>query len=198
MNNELMIVQQNQAAKVIAPYHKDFPAKMRELKGVWDKPNQCWWVHTSRVTEVRKIMRDIFGTDDIQGADFVDLNVTFHQQEGAYRKDYTLYGKVLSHATSLTSGGICGTDVIYLEKRPESGGSIKNWCSVVPEGAVIRLYNVPRHLAEETVLPPHITMEYAQGNHIPDPKTLMAEKQDLLARIQEIDLLLAMQTGEKT
>lgn len=191
MNKELKILRKGKFAQVYTPYNKDFVVEMQGLQGTWNRLDLCWWVHYSKIGAVRVAMRKVFGTDDISGSDTLSLKLIFSEQKGAFRSDYTLFGKTLSHATSLTSGGTAGADVRYLEKKPESGGSVKNWCSVVPAGSIIVLEDVSRDVLESTTVPDGITIEYLITTpQIPDRAALLQEREQLAKRLEEIDRLL--------
>ena len=190
--SELRIVRHgNYSAQVFAPYDPRFPDRMRSIHGTWDKPGKCWWISSSQIEEARKHMREIFGQDDLSGKDTVSLLLRFTEGDGAYRKDYVLYGKVLSHATSKTSGGVAGEDVFFIEGSPESGGSVSNWCSVIPAGSVIRLHNVHRDAIDKTVLPVCAFMEVLNEYEDPKRESLIREREELMKRIKQIDELLA-------
>lgn len=190
MDDTLKIIRKGENILVFTPFNEGFVEKMRKLNGFWDYEQQCWWLNARRIPAVRSAMRDFFGTDDTNGADTTTVWLTFRQSQGAFRSDYCLLGKVLCHATSRNSGGIPGEDVYFLSGKPESGGSVKNWSSIIPAGSVIRLSNVPWALLDSLVLPPNIDIEY-YGNDPVDKDALMEERAKLAARIEEIDKLLA-------
>ena len=76
-----------------------------------------------------------------------------------------------------------------MEGQPESGGSVKNWTSVVPQGSIVVLHNVPATLLDHP-LPKGVRAERLEERKI-NRDALMAEKQRLLERIAEIDNLVA-------
>ena len=75
------------------------------------------------------------------------------------------------------------------DDRPESGGSVKNWTSVVPQGSIVVLHNVPATLLDQP-LPKGVRAERLEERKS-NRDALMAEKQRLLERIAEIDNLVA-------
>lgn len=187
-NLKITINGHNATAQVFTPFNESFVAKMKALDGIWDKPLRCWWVGISKIPNVRAAMREVFGSDDTSSAKSVTLRLTFSEDYGVFRQDATLYGKTLSHATSHNSGGTPGEDVQYLAGRAESGGSSKNWCSIVPSGSVIQLYNVPAHLLDTSTIPPMVAVEVCRIDVNRD--ALLKERTRLMARIEEIDKLL--------
>lgn len=187
---KLTIITQGDTARVYAPYDPKFPELMRSVHGVWDKPNSCWWVSATRLQEVRTFMREIYGTDDLGGKPAVSVIVTFSEGDGAFRRDYVMFGKVLAHATSMTSGATPGPDVTFLQGAPESGGSSKNWCSVIPKGAVVRIDNVSGPDLEKQRLPGTATMQVLTEDKDSEREKLIQERRELMKRIEQIDLLL--------
>lgn len=195
-NNQLKITLNghNATAQVFTPYHKAFIPKMKALGAVWDKPFRCWWINSSNIDAVREAMREVFGQDDTAGSNTLTLKLTFSEDWGIFRNDCTLFGKVLSHASSRNSGGAAGEDVTYLSGRPESGGSIKNWCSIVPAKAVIRLDNVPEVLLSAETIPPMATVEILTCPSGTNREVLLEERSRLEARLAELNALLSATT----
>lgn len=105
-----------------------------------------------------------------------------------------ILGKSIASAWGRDSGARVGDDVAFVEGRPESGGSFKNWRSVVPAGSVVVLHNVPQ-AALQMELPEGVTAEVMQPATI-DRDALQAERKHLLARLAEIDQLLRRAAAE--
>ena len=78
---------------------------------------------------------------------------------------------------------------VRVEGQPESGGSVKNWTSVVPQGSIVVLHNVPTAMLAQP-LPAGVRVERLENQKI-NRDALIAEKQRLLERIAEIDNLVA-------
>lgn len=190
---KIIVNNRNATAKVFTPYNEAFVQKIRTLDAVWDKLLRCWWISAANVDGARQAMMEVFGRDDIHDPNALTLKLTFSGDWGAFRSDCVLFGKILSRASSRSSGGFAGKDVTYLSGKPESGGSTKNWCSIVPAGAVIQLNNVPRDLLRKESVPPMATVEV-----LSDPRTpkeiLLEEKSRLEARLAEIEALLSATT----
>lgn len=138
-------------AHIYAPYHNEFRKQISYINGAqWDSTLKCWIVPAGAIMGIREIMRNIFGYDDITEAiDVVDLRLTANRTIRHSHDDINFCGKCLCHATSRNSGGSCGADVVYIQGFPSSGGSMKNWESVIPAGAVILVNNVCRNFFEE-------------------------------------------------
>lgn len=187
------------SARIFTPYDKRFVSSMKRMGGSWNKEGRYWEISFRMLEQARQAMREIFGTDDLGNRELVTVTLRFQDTKGTFRGDHVMYGKVLSHATAWNSGGTAGSDVTYQESAPESGGSSKNWCSVVPKGAVVELANVPKELLRK---PPEagVFVMTVSGNVQPDRESLLRERETLMRRVADIDTALqnmAEQAKEK-
>lgn len=175
-------------AYLSTPYNAEFVRRIRNVSGAkWDPTRIAWCIDAAAVDDARAIMRDVYGEDDQTSGKKVKVKLHFSQRTYAYHGSITIYGKTLSRASSRDSGARSGDDVSFVAGSPESGGSMKNWASVVPQGAIVILHNVPESMLSEE-LPDGVTMEIMDTGI--DRDALTAEKARLLARIAEIDKLL--------
>ena len=83
-----------------------------------------------------------------------------------------------------------GSDVAYIHGSAYSGGSAKNWESVVSEDSEILLHNVNKNLYEEYLENPQEEYEIEVVTDSIDSAALKQEKERLLKRIKEIDHVL--------
>lgn len=178
-------------AKVITPYNAEFVAKVKGIGGrKWNAAERCWEVPESEIETVRVYMMDIFGETDLPTeGEKVTVKVTFNSDESKRRESITLFGKTLARAWGRDSGAKVGEDVTLISGKVTSGGSVKNWYTEVEEGTVLKVRNVPRAaLEQDTDL--DVTVEVMETAGI-DRAALMDEKEKLLARLAEIENLLA-------
>lgn len=185
----LKITVENGTAKVYTPYNAEFVAAIKKLGGAkWSRAEGCWKIQESRIPEAREIMRRIYGETDQESGRKVKVRLTFSKSVHEYCGDVTIFGKCMAHARGRDSGATHGNDVSYISGGPESGGSARNWISDVVSGSVAILYDVPEALLSSP-LPDGVEMEILEESV--DRKALEEEKQRLLARLAEIDKLLA-------
>lgn len=185
----MKITVENNRANVYSPYNADFVSKIRGIGGAkWDSSAKCWSVPAESVDQVREIMLDVYGETDLISGRKVSVRLTFSQSVAEYNAPVTIYGKTVSRAFGRDSGARVGNDVAFVQGAPKSGGSAKNWTSVVPEGSVVVLHNVPESMLEQE-LPGGVTAEVLSDE--PNRAELLREKERLLARLAEIDRLLA-------
>ena len=182
----------NGRAYVYTPYNPDF---VRALKGIggkkWESGMGCWSVPDTAVSVVREIMIDVYGYSDQIPNDALTLKVTFLSDVSSTCSDVTLFGKVMAHASGRDSGARVGDDVAYIRGGASSGGSVKNWRSVVEKGSVAILSNVNKHVYEKTETDPDIQVEVMENSASRDDRQkLLEEKEQLLKKIAEIDAIL--------
>ena len=193
MCNIKVIVKDGRASVFTPPFNRDFVAAIRNVGGrKWDGENKCWTVPEESLPQVRQIMMDIYGETDLPGTcGSVTVKVTFKEEYSERRDDVIFFKKVIASARGRDSGARPGDDVTFLEGEPTSGGSMKNWESVVPSGAVVLLRHVPLSVWEQDKDSEYYTAVLVDEGKDVKRKELEEEKARLLARIAEIDKELA-------
>ena len=180
-------------ASVFTPFNRDFVNAIRNVGGrKWDADDKCWTVPEEALPQVRQIMMNIYGETDLPGTcGSVTVKVTFKEEYSERRDDVIIFKKVIASARGRDSGARPGDDVTFLEGEPTSGGSMKNWESVVPAGCVVLLRHVPLSVWEQDKDSEYYTAEIIDEGKDVKRKELEEEKAKLLARIAEIDKELA-------
>lgn len=170
--------------KIYTPYNKDFIAKLKLLGGRWDAPGSCWTISQRCIEEVRSAMREVYGRDDSPVADTADVLFTFEETVSANRASLVLLGRTIASAYGRDSGVRVGDGVMFLQGKPKSGGSVKNWETIVPSGCVVKVFDVPKSLIERADLPDGVALEIV-GQNV-DVQSLKDELARLTARVKEI------------
>lgn len=176
-------------ASVYTPYNTDFVSAVRRIGGSrWDRSRKCWEFPAQAIDAVRLIMKEVYGETDIETAEKVSVRVTFTDELCGDRKPVTLFGKTIASAFGRDSGAKVGEDVAFINKMPRSGGSVKNWLTVVPKGAVAEIRDV---VLANVKAGPEYTVEFIKKD-APDIDALRKEKEMLLLRLNEINLILGI------
>lgn len=176
-------------ANVYTPYNPDFVKKIKGIGGAkWNGPQKCWTIPQTAIEAAREIMTNIYGYSDIKENETISLKVTFNEAVYGSCSDVLLFGKILSHAYGRNSGAKVGDDVAYISGGATSGGSAKNWNSIVKKGSVAILTNVNKSVYEKAEIEYDITVEVLETKV--NKKSLLEEKERLLKRIAEIEKLL--------
>lgn len=186
------MVRDNGMAKVFTPYNKEFIAKIKTIGGArWNSIEKCWTVPETEIDLVRSFMLDVYGeTDQVIDTEYVTVKVTFNSEEEARCEGIVLFGKCIAKAFGRDTGAKVSDDVTLLTGSVTSGGSARNWKTIVKEGTVVKVRNVPKSaLAIETQY--DVTVEEIEDAQEVDKLALIAEKEKLLARLAEIEKLLA-------
>lgn len=190
----IKVVVKDGRAKVFTPFNRDFVAAIKSNIGgrKWDSDERCWTVPEESLPQVRQIMMDVYGETDLPDTcGSVTVKLTIKQDLSEYCDGVIRFKKVLALARDRDSGARAGDDVTYLEGEPTSGGSRANWKSIVPEGCVILLRHVPKSVWDRFGGSEEFDAELVDEGKDVKRKELEEEKARLLARIAEIDKLLA-------
>lgn len=180
-------------AYLATPYHSEFVRRIKECGGRWDAESRRWHIPEDALPIARTIMREIYGeTDEAPATETVTLEATFTRDAVGYGVPIELAGRVIARAWGRDSGARVGDDVAFTKGSPRSGGSVRNWETVIPAGCVVQIFRVPIDLAERIVADPpeDVALRIIDTPKINDRGSLLAEKERLLARIAEIDHLL--------
>lgn len=183
---------------VTSPYNPDLPKPAKKLGGKWNPAKSAWCFDRRDESRVEELYRSIYGewdTNNAPAADAVTCRVKILEKVWAGQRGIYFAGRQIARATGRDSGATLGNGVIVLAGRGfDSGGSVKNWTTVGYEETEFELRDVPLSKVKEE-------MENEDNADIYeitilgdiDSAALQAEKECLLARIVEIDAILAAQ-----
>ena len=178
----------------ITPYNPDFinDAK-KQLDGKWQAPA---WVFDSRdEAEVLALVESRYGWKP--GMKLVSALVRFPRGFIASQGPVVLLGRALVTATGRDSGAKLGDGVRLREGDVTSGGSAKNWTTVVQDDTELAVHDVPEGIVRDWVTgarkskSAQVDVELLETTPVWDVAALTAERHGLAARIAEIDKLLA-------
>lgn len=181
---------ENGMASVFTPYNKEFVDLVKGIGGrKWNADRKCWMVPESEIEQVRKYMMDVFGeTDQMDEDERVTVTITFTDDAKADCAGVTIFGKTIAKAWGRDSGARVGEDVTFISGNYGSGGSRANWNTYIEAGSKFRVRNVPKAMLANA--PAYVTVEVVDDAKI-DRSALVQEKEKLLARLAEIEKLLA-------
>lgn len=189
-------------AEVYTPYSAQFVSRLKqEIGGAkWDGGKRCWTIPSESVSHCRGIMKDIFGETDQPSAEKrIRVRITFLRDHDELRGGIWFFGKEIARARGRDSGAVPGNGVVFEKGTPRSSGSMRNWLTLIPKGAIVVIPDVPVSMYEKDK---NAVNEY--GDRIFEAEViheevgarleiekLKKEKERLLARINEIDRILA-------
>jgi hypothetical protein len=170
---------------VTSEYHKNLPERARQIDGDWT--GSAWKFDIRDEERVRELYEDIYGEFENCG-DLVTVKIPVTGEISEHTSAIYFCGRQVARAFGRDSGAKTGTGVVLVDCRATSGGSMKNWYTVIrpisdEKNGYIEIKDVPRKKAESEgveIVRSELNIE-----------KLQAEKELLLKRIAEIDALIA-------
>lgn len=183
-------------AQLYTPYNRDYIAQVKMIGARWDAAAKCWTIDAQKIDDARAIMRKVYGYDDLPqstetAGKLVDVTIRFNDSCTAANGPVQAFGKVLARAYGRDSGAKIGTDCSLLGGSIDSTGSRATWKTWIDAGTIIKVYNVPEHMATAEHMPEEAEITEIKAHEEIDKVALLAEKEKLLARLAEIEKLLA-------
>ena len=190
----MQITTSSSNVRVIAPYNPGFIAAAKRIGGKWQAP--AWSFDIRDEDRVRALCMEHYGED---GRTPVETRTVRVQFVGARRADcdaVRFCGREIGRARGRDSGATLGDGIVVLEGEVASGGSVKNWATVVRAGAVVLIRDVPTPLVEKMRAEAdgsngEIIVSIEDETPPIDVNALTQERARLRARLAEIDAILA-------
>lgn len=136
-------------AHVYTPYSPEFVSAIKRIGGAkWSGVKKCWTVSAEKVDSVREIMTSVYGENDLEGGEKVDIRITALYDVQSYSGSVILFGRVVCTASGRDSGARPGSEVDIVSGNISSGGSMKNFKAILEKGAVVVMRGVPAALVE--------------------------------------------------
>ena len=175
---------------VESPYNPDLPSRARKLGGKWNAAQKVWSFDARDEDRVRKLYRNIYGTDgSADNGESVTVRCKTQNKIYSERHSGLFIGPVqVARAFGRDSGATLADNVVILRGSIGSGGSRANWHTITSEGVELEIRDIPRGTAKQVLSDSDWTSEIIDTTI--DKSDLEEEKQQLLARIAEIDELL--------
>ena len=121
--------------------------KIKNLgQATWDKTMKGWLVSKAYEVELKDILLEYYGTDGSFSDKRVNIELVTNQDIKMCQKPVLFAGKTLAQAFHRDSGAKVGQNVALIEGSINSGGSTKNWETIVEKGSRFKLMNVNEQL----------------------------------------------------
>lgn len=174
------------------PFHPDLSPLMRKLNGRWNPP--LWYLDEEDEDTVRNICYDIYGTTGNDNPELVTVRLQVSEDEDieALQQGVFLGGRCIARATGRDSGAKLGPKVVVTEGRaPRSGGSMKNWRTIVPAASVLEIRKLPLPAAQRLAeARDDRFVATIVGRTSPDLDALKARRQQLLDELAEVEQMI--------
>jgi hypothetical protein len=171
-----------------APYEPTMPSKARAIGGRWDANAKTWVFDLRDEERVRELAREVYGTD---GTASRTVTVRLSDPEGyaPYSGELYLFGRMIARRRGRDEPVRLGDGVIIVSGGfADSGGSVKNPRLEAQEGTVLEVRDVPADHADIARARDHGDLTIVDT--AVDRDALVAEQQQLRARLSEIEKLL--------
>jgi hypothetical protein len=126
------------------------PQAIRKIKNLgqatWDKTMKGWLVSKAYEVELKDILLEYYGTDGSFSDKRVNIELVTNQYIKMSQKPVLFSGKTLAQAFHRDSGARVGQNVALIEGSINSGGSSKNWETIVEKGSRFKLMHVNEQL----------------------------------------------------
>lgn len=123
---------------VSSPFHPDMPKRARLIGGKWSGGDKAWRFDDRDAQRVRELLLDIYGWTE--SARTIDVQITARHSVEAYNEGIYAAGRQLARAMDRDSGALLGEGIIHVSgEPPTSGGSRKNWRTVIPQGCTLEI-----------------------------------------------------------
>ena len=184
---KIRIEKKDGKAHVYTPYNRDFVKNIKQIGGAhWT--GSAWSIPEDCIEDARAIMQRVYGETDIAEAEKVTVEVTALDEIREERASVSIFGKDLARAYGRDSGAKVGDDASLISGDIDSGGSARYWDTVVSKGSIFKLRNVVKSKLDE--YDKSLWDVKVIEENKPNKESLNAEREKLLARVNEIDKLL--------
>jgi len=181
---------------ITSPYNPTFVSRIKKAGGKWDGTSKTWVCDERTIEAVRSIMREVYGQDD-HPQELVNVKVTMSEDGiGEYHGPIVLFGRAIASAWGRDSGARIGDGVGFEKGGCESGGSAKNWKTIIKGGSVFTIFDVPKAAVENKLGWDDSYGKFEIVSPDDPSAVLKAEKEALLKRIAEIDEELVKLEGK--
>lgn len=189
----MKVIVKDEKIVVESDYSNKFVEGAKKLNGKWT--GSAWSFDVRNEDRVRKLLLDVYGEDGTEKkANTVTVQLNLNKYEdnhtSGYVREVELFGRVLVRRPSRDREVKLHDSVIIIEGGfPSTGGSMKNPRLETNEGTVIEIKDVPIALYEKN------SQEYLDCMTLVDKdnaykEALLKEKEQILARLEEIEKLL--------
>jgi excisionase family DNA binding protein len=191
------VTTENGKTSVTSPYDTEFVAKAKTIGGKWDGPSKAWKFDSRDEQRVRDLCREIYGTDGnpVETGDLVTVRVRLAEHEvtardGAFAK---FAGRRIAERPGRDSTVRLAANVVLIDgKLPSTGGSMRYPVIDAGDDVVVEVRDIPRATLK---LEREDSYEIVGETSNVDVDALLSEREQLLARLAEIDALLPEPEG---
>lgn len=137
----------NNQMYVHTPYNREFISESHMYNGKFNASEKAWVFDVRDEQNIRQVLFKIFGTDG-SPAELCTARITVVRELEAENESIILGGRVIARATDRDSGARPGDGIVFINKKPQSGGSVKYWKTIIEPGTVFEIRDIPAAVVE--------------------------------------------------
>ena len=177
--------------KVESEFNNEFVKGARKLHGKWN--GKSWEFDVENEDLVRKLLLECYGEDGTETQEKVTVRLNLDKLDCENERKIELFGRVIAIRFNRDSRvKIHDSVVIETGGFPSSGGSNKYPELCQYNGTVLRIKNVVLSQAEAFIAEHSDALEIIKKEKV-NLEDLIKEKEILLARLDEIEAILALE-----
>lgn len=165
--------------EVVSPYNPEFVSFAHMRGGKWSKKNKVWMFDPRDEFAVRSALIDIYGTDDYESCEKVDVRFSYNDIF-EYYNDYKVIACGYEFARAKWGDIKLADHTVIIEGKLINKGN----CVRAEKGTIVELRSVPKKAAEKFFREYPEAVEIIGGINIGQ---LKEEKMKLQKRIKDID-----------
>ena len=170
---------------VYTPYNRDFIQRVKSSirDGRWEPNKECWTFHKQALIVVKHILKEVFGWEE--GSPQLKIRIIAKRDLESICDSVKMANVPIARAWSRDGGARVAEGVLLESGSMFSGGSVRNWKTIVKEGAQFIL-EVPEFITK------NIDSDYWDWEQIEAPSKdkkseLEEERAQLMIRLKEIE-----------
>lgn len=180
------VTQKMEILAVSAEYNKNFIRKVKGLKGKWNPDEKTWDVPLEYEEQLYRLLKDVYGYLPSDQTDMTTIQINAADFEDSDDGKIKLGSMVLVWRPGRDSYVRLSDNVAILKGEfAARGGSAKYPMVNAGNGVILQVKNVPKALLK-SIPDEKYTVEMSTINK----ELLLEEKQKLMDRLEEIELLL--------
>ena len=188
---DIQLTKTNGKIAITSPYSAAYVRDIKQIGGKWNPTSKTWTVDERDEDRLNTVLAQHFGWNPEQGeGELVTFRITLTGRN-AYTREYTIAGRRIAYRAYRDSAPILADGVVIVEGNFTSSGGSKAgpmlFDAKTPQGKAVTLEvrDFPKGALEAAGI------AYELVTTGIDREALEAEKTRLLARLAEIDALLA-------
>lgn len=189
---EVSVSERNGRVYLEAPYSPELPRMAKDAGGRWDAALRCWTFDPRDRARAEAIAAEVYGWSPAsEGGATVDVRVSAQAYSERWAQELRVAGRRVAWRPGRDAAARLSDGVVAVEGTfGGRGGSVRRpelWGEGASDDVVLELRDLP----ESALSLLDRGYEVVRRGEGPDRAALAAERERLLARVAEIDALLA-------